>query len=104
VIGSFVDCLTERCKNLDNYYVVTFHSVSQALRFEKLALSQGIAIKLIPVPRVISSSCGVAARFTEEMLQTVTDLVTGEWEALFHFSQQGNKSKAERLSGPWKKT
>jgi len=68
-----------------------------------LALSQGITVKLIPVPRVISSSCGVAARFAEEMLQMVTSQITGEWEALFCFSRQGNKLIAERLTGSWDK-
>ncbi|MBT9140335.1 MAG: hypothetical protein DDT30_00911 [Dehalococcoidia bacterium] len=101
--GNTIFCLTERCKKLDNYYVVTFHSVSQALRFEKLALSQGIAIKLIPVPRVLSSSCGIAARFTEGMFQAVTGQVAVEWEALFSFSRQGNKLLAERLPGPWER-
>jgi len=68
-----------------------------------LALSRGIAIKLIPVPRVLSSSCGIAARFTEGMLQAITRQATGEWEALFRFSRQGNKLRAERLPGPWDK-
>lgn len=78
---------------------MTFHSVSQALRFEKLALSQGVAVTLIPVPRIISSSCGIAARFSGEILAAVTDLVAVEGEAMFHFSRQGNKLKAEQLRG-----
>ena len=78
---------------------MTFQSVSQALRFEKLALSRGIAVTLIPVPRIISSSCGIAARFSEEILVAVTDLVAVEGEAMFHFFQQGNKLRAEQLRG-----
>ncbi|MCL5982734.1 MAG: DUF3343 domain-containing protein [Firmicutes bacterium] len=68
-----------------------------------MALSQGVAVKLIPVPRVISSSCGIAARFAEEMLAAVTNLAAVELEAVFYFSQQGNKLKAEQLPGPWDK-
>ena len=33
--------------NLEDYYVATFHSVSQALRFEKLLLSQGVDRKSV---------------------------------------------------------
>ena len=50
---------------MDKYYVATFYSTSQALRFEKSMLQQALSVKMIPVPRIISSSCGLAARFTE---------------------------------------
>jgi hypothetical protein len=43
--------------------VVLFQSVSQAIRAEKLLLGAGIPCKLIPVPRHLSSDCGVCLRF-----------------------------------------
>lgn len=43
--------------------VALFHSVSHALRAEKVAKAAGLACKLIPVPRHLSSDCGVCLRF-----------------------------------------
>lgn len=48
------------------YCVVTFHSVHDALHFEKTLKKAGLNLQLIPVPREISSSCGIAAKFSPE--------------------------------------
>jgi len=45
------------------YGVVLFHSTSGALLAEKLLKKKGIAYKIIPVPRHLSSDCGVCLRF-----------------------------------------
>ena len=45
------------------YSVVLFYSMSGALRAEKLLKKDGVVIKLIPVPRQLSSDCGVCVRF-----------------------------------------
>ena len=50
-------------KNAVEYGVVLFHSVSHALRAERVAMRAGLKIKLIPVPRQLSSNCGTALRF-----------------------------------------
>ena len=46
------------------YGVVLFQSVSGALRAEKLLKKNKIKYKLIPVPRHLSSDCGVCIRFS----------------------------------------
>ena len=50
-------------KQNTSYSVVLFHSTSGALRAEKLLKKEGIAYKIIPVPRHLSSDCGVCIRF-----------------------------------------
>lgn len=93
-----------RNMTLEDYYVATFHSVSQALRFEKVLLTQGVTVKLIPVPRVLSSSCGIAARFDEDVFPGITELVqTGfaELERVYCFTHQGKRAQAHSCSGPW---
>ncbi len=45
------------------YSVVLFHSITGALRAEKRLKGKEIATKLIPVPRQLSSDCGVCLRF-----------------------------------------
>lgn len=48
--------------NQSPYSVVLFHSTSHALRAEKVLLEAGIPCKLVPVPRHLSSDCGVCVR------------------------------------------
>jgi hypothetical protein len=50
-------------KQANSYGVVLFHSTSGALMAEKLLKKAGIAYKIIPVPRHLSSDCGVCIRF-----------------------------------------
>jgi hypothetical protein len=53
-------------KQANEYGVVLFHSTSGALRAEKLLKKEGIAYKIIPVPRHLSSDCGVCIRFSSQ--------------------------------------
>lgn len=46
----------------DQYTVVLVHSTSHGLRAEKVLAEVGIECKLIPVPRQLSSDCGVCVR------------------------------------------
>ncbi len=48
--------------NGESYAVILVYSTSHAMRIEKLLAEQGIACKMIPVPRQISSDCGVCIR------------------------------------------
>ncbi len=43
--------------------VVLFYSMSNALRAEKLLKRMSIAVRLMPVPRQLSSDCGICLRF-----------------------------------------
>ena len=47
----------------ETYFVATFHTHAGALKFERRLKALNEACKLLPVPRTISSSCGVCARF-----------------------------------------
>jgi hypothetical protein len=46
--------------------VILFPSIHYALRAEKLLKEKGIPYKLVPVPRQLSSDCGVGLRFSWE--------------------------------------
>jgi hypothetical protein len=46
----------------EQYAVVLLYSTSHAIRAEKVLGNAGIACKLIPVPRQLSSDCGVCVR------------------------------------------
>ncbi len=57
--------------------VVTFHTTAQAIAAERLFKEQGIAGRLIPVPRQISAGCGLAwsspAGSGEELCERLTE-------------------------------
>ncbi len=58
------------------YAVITFHSISDALTFEKVALAaKGFSFNLIPIPRELSSSCGIVARIAVEDLAKAEKLI-----------------------------
>ena len=57
------------------YHAVLFKSVNQTMWAEKILKGKGIPHKLIPVPRYISSDCGVCLRITAvDMEETMSAL------------------------------
>ena len=44
-------------------YLATFYTHYGAMRFKKYCEKEGISAKMAPVPRELSSSCGVCVRF-----------------------------------------
>lgn len=45
------------------YFIILFQSVNYAMKAEKVLKEKNISFKLIPVPKNISSDCGVCIRF-----------------------------------------
>lgn len=58
--------------------VVLFESVSHALRAEKLIKAALIPCKLIPVPRHLSTDCGVCLRFNTDAKDQVENILQGK--------------------------
>ena len=68
------------------YGVVLFHTTSLAMRCEKLLMTAGYAVKLIPTPREFSSDCGIALRFDWAQRQQIESLLAAahlEVEAIY---------------------
>ena len=57
------------------YGVVLFHTNSAVLKAEKILLREGFTIKLIPVPRRLSSDCGIALRFDKSAETRVREIL-----------------------------
>lgn len=55
---------------------MTFKSVSYAMKVETALKKQNVKYKIIPVPRSISSSCGLCVRFCDEDLDTIKRVIT----------------------------
>ena len=61
----------------ENDYVAIFHSIHRVLKAEKVLKQAGVEFLLIPVPRQLTSDCGLALRFSpaarEKLLEILAD-------------------------------
>lgn len=64
-------------------YYYTFDTISEALRFEKELKTGNINVKLMPVPRRFSSSCGTCAAIEKNDLEMVKLLIK-EKNLIYH--------------------
>ena len=55
--------------------VALFFTTSAVMRAEKQLQREGIPVRLIPTPRMLSSDCGIAVRFDEEHRERVVTLL-----------------------------
>lgn len=60
------------------YCIATFHSTNYALDFERKLKQNGINVKLMPVPRQVSSSCGTAGEYPCELRDRVESICRDE--------------------------
>ncbi len=58
------------------YAVILVDSTSHALRIEKLLVGQDLTCKLIPVPRHLSSDCGVCVRILKKDMEAVRGMIS----------------------------
>lgn len=56
-------------------HIVTFHTISEALRFERELKAKNLKVELRPVPRKLSSSCGNCAFIDSSELEEVKSLM-----------------------------
>jgi len=56
-------------------FVIIFHSIHRVMKAEKLLKAAKAEILLIPVPRQLSSDCGLAIRITGSENQRVQTLL-----------------------------
>lgn len=66
----------------ESFRVALFKSVSYALLAEKILKKEGIPFKLIPVPKQISSDCGVCLRFTADWEEILLRALAGKVEIM----------------------
>ena len=65
---SAVTFFSERC-------LLVFQSIHQVMKAEKLLKTEGIEIDLIPMPREISSDCGVAVELPLRLKKEALNLL-----------------------------
>ena len=60
------------------YGVILFPSTHHTIRAEKKVKESGFSVKLIPVPRHLSSDCGICLRISWEQRETIESLLKEE--------------------------
>jgi hypothetical protein len=60
--------------------VVLVESFGRALQAESLLLAAGIPCRLVPVPRHLSSDCGVCLRFGSDFQTRVEEILSGKMD------------------------
>jgi hypothetical protein len=65
-------------KDKKSYEVILFKAVSYALKAEKILKKDGLPHKLIPVPKQISSDCGVCLMVHIDMKDKIIATLKGK--------------------------
>jgi hypothetical protein len=60
---------------MNEYGVALFYTNSAVMQAEAILVRAGLAIKLLPTPRELSSDCGVALRFEWDQIEEVRALL-----------------------------
>ncbi|MBR5970763.1 MAG: DUF3343 domain-containing protein [Lachnospiraceae bacterium] len=55
--------------------IVTFHTTTEAIAFERMCREEGIAGRLIPVPKTLSAGCGMAWSAPEDAASALGSLM-----------------------------
>ena len=79
------------------YQVLTFHTTDAAMEMESFCKQNGIAGRLVPVPRRLSAGCGIAWRMEAEVYAQYQTVIAD----LPHFGQRffsGNSGLAGSIS------
>ncbi len=63
-----------------NKYIVLFFTHSGALKYRRLLNKNNIENEMMPVPRKLSSSCGVCISFSYD---DISDMITSDVEKIF---------------------
>ncbi|HHT90233.1 MAG: DUF3343 domain-containing protein [Bacillota bacterium] len=70
-------------------YIATFFTHSGAVKYKRHLKTLGIDVELLPVPRRLSSDCGIGAKFQTE--RDVSALRSDDMEKLFLIEDQGER-------------
>ena len=53
-------------KKVEEFNVISFESTHMAIKSEKLLLDEKLEVRIIPVPREITASCGLALKISKD--------------------------------------
>ncbi len=84
--------------NLKEYGIIAFKSTSQALKAERVLKETSAEFLVIPTPRQISASCGLAVKVAPEDLDFVRSALNDKMvqiEGVYRLTTEGGESRLE---------
>lgn len=60
------------------YKIALFLSTSEVMKVESLCMRASLNVKLIPVPKQVSSDCGICIRFFSKDYDTFMEIIEGK--------------------------
>lgn len=87
--------------NLKEYGVFTFISTSQALKAERVLKQASIDFLMMPTPREISTSCGLAVKVASEDLNKSSEVLRQnrvQVDGAYQVSQLQGKTRTEKVA------
>lgn len=57
---------------MNSYHILSFHCTTDSIQTERAA-KEHFQVQIMPVPRVISASCGLAVRFVSGTREEILD-------------------------------
>jgi len=67
--------------------IATFNVTSMAIMFERACRKEGLAVKIVPVPRQLSASCGLACSYNcgeEDSIRAICETKNIDVEEYHH--------------------
>lgn len=70
-------------------YIAMFFTHSGAIKYSRFLKNNKIACELMPVPRKLSSNCGICAKFTYD--ENIHDMISDEIEKVYEVKGREHK-------------
>lgn len=86
---------------LKNFYLAAFESTHTALQSEKLLQEHGLPFIIVPTPREISVSCGLAIKFKVEdcpEIEAALNKVPGSFEIYQVNREEKNNNQIKKIT------
>lgn len=75
-------------------YIFIFNSIHRVMKAERILKEKGVIFKLMPVPRQLSSDCGLSIKYGGEEYGLVRDLLFAQFsEKMSAFQRDGDGYK-----------
>lgn len=88
--------------NEKTFMFIAFDSTHKAIHFERLLMSH-FAIELIPTPREVTASCGLALKYEPDDHQAIMAFLEGQDKTglrLYHYYKKEKNSRA--IESEWR--
>ncbi|MGI6421273.1 MAG: DUF3343 domain-containing protein [Syntrophomonadaceae bacterium] len=95
--------MQQNLMEINNYGLITFASTAYALKAEKVMKGLEKIFMIIPTPREISASCGLAIKLETGELNEFLEILAGERvpvQGVYRIEEEGKKKILHAINPP----